>query len=478
MKSFKRSRGRRLLTLVALVMLVCGTAAAEDVNDVTAKKEVLTPLERRMQKRIDKLEFIDEPIDNVIAMIAKYADLDVIKSPAVEAEVTATLTDVPLEEALSHILAAHGYGYIKGENLIRIVPLSEITEKVERMVSKIYRITYADVGGVAEAVGKFISRDGSISFNQGTSDIIVTDYESRIKALDTFIAQIDRITPQILIEARIYDVTSRDRLDLGIEWEGGRNTEIGDVIGDNPTSGDRRPFGIGQFFADTGKTSTDFAGNFRIGWYSGGIDIDAVIRAQDERSQAKLLANPRILVLDNETALIDIVTEHPYSEQSITGSTITETIKYKIVGVKLQVTPHLTRDEMVRLRIEPSFGVVVRQATFATSDVPVVDKRTVNTTALVRNGHTVVIGGLRKKDVSQQVNKVPLLGDLPLLGGLFRFEGEDTAVNELVVFITPWIVEAPVMTEVEQRAYEATEFPGPEPTPTRSEARREEDKEE
>ncbi len=156
------------------------------------------------------------------------------------------------------------------------------------------------------------------------------------------------------------------------------------------------------------------------------------------------------------------MTEHPYVERTISGDNIQETVKFKEVGVRLEVTPHVTRDDMLRLHILPEFGVFVERVALGTSNVPVVDTRKADTIALVKSGQTVVLGGMRKKDVSKQVNKIPLLGDLPLIGGLFRFKGEDTAVTELVVFITPSIIEQPILSENEKRAYEVTEFSGPE----------------
>ena len=175
-------------------------------------------------------------------------------------------------------------------------------------------------------------------------------------------------------------------------------------------------------------------------------------------------------MLDNETALFDIVTEHPYVERTISEGSITETINFKEVGVKLEVTPHVTRDGMLRLHIMPEFGVFVERVTLTTSDVPVVDTRKVDTIALVKDGQTVVLGGMRKKDVSKEINKVPLLGDIPVLGRLFRFEGEDTAVTELIVFITPRIIlQQPVLSSDEQRALDETNFGGPKPSSTRAE---------
>jgi type IV pilus assembly protein PilQ len=474
MKSFVRKfDGLRFFAVFAVVCLTCFAAFAEDGEEAEGhKKVVLTELQQRMQKRIDKVEFSNTSIDDVIRIIAEQAELNVVKDPEVTGNVTATLTDVPLEEALSNILAAHGYGYVVDKNVIRIAPREKIVQAAEALVSKIYRITYADVTEVAQALDKFKSPQGIVSFNKSTSNIIVTDTESKIKAIDTFIEQIDRITPQILVETRIYDITSRETLDLGVEWEAGRNTTYNGGIGVNPGPGRTDPFMTGGFLGATSETE-DTTGAFRIGWLNDSIDIDAILRAQQEHVDAKLLANPRILVLDNETANFDIVREIPYVETSTTGNTATETIRFKNVGVQVQVTPHVTRDGMLRLHIMPEFGVIVGQD--AVTNVPTVDTRKLNTIALVQDGQTVVLGGLRKKDVTHQMNKVPLLGDLPLVGILFRFEGEDTANTELVIFITPTVVEQPIiMSPSEEQAYELTEFSGPDPVLTRSEKNYEE----
>jgi len=465
MKGFvTKCGGLKLLVIVALVMATCGIVVAEEAD----KKEVLTPLQQQMQKTIS-ITFRDTPIDDVIRAIAEKANVDIIKSPQVTGTVTVTLTDVPLGEALDNILAAHGYGYVADKNIIRIAPMSELAQKEEVLVSRIYRITYADVKDVETTLGKFISKRGSLAASISTSNIVVTDTESRMKAIDTFIAEIDRITPQILVEVRIYDITAKDKLDIGIDWEAGRNTTLSNVIGGNPTAGHMDPYLTGAFGGAVNKTALGTIGRMRFGILNSHIDIDAVIRAEREDINAKLLANPRILVLDNETALFDIVTEHPYVERTISGNLITETVMFKPVGTKLQVTPHVTRGGMLRLHIQPEFGVKVGDVTMIAGTVPIIDKRTVDTITLVQDGDTVVIGGLRKKEVNQQINKIPLLGDIPLLGLLFRFEGEDVTNSEIVVFITPRIITHPGLSEAEQQAYEETEFSRPKPVVTRME---------
>jgi type IV pilus assembly protein PilQ len=463
--------------LILLTVLSTQYALALEFTDSnSAKNEVLSDLAQRMQKKVS-VDFRNTPIEDVLRIMADQSSVDIIKSPKVLGTVNATLTNIPLDEALSNILATNGCGYVASNNMIRVLPLEDMTEMSERLVSRIYRINYANVKDVEDALKKFISPRGSISSNYGTSNIIVTDSESKIKAIDTFVDEVDRVTPQIEVEARIYDITSKDRLDLGVEWQAGRNTSYtggpGGEVGVNPT-GSTSPFTTGAFSGATGKTENT-TGVLRFGWLNSGIDIDVILRAQQENLDAKLLANPRILVLDNEKANIKIIQEIPYQELTETsGGGSIGTTAFRDVGVELEVIPHLTRENLVRLQLVPKFSVQTGTVLVGTGQStafpqPVIDKREAHTTLLVKDGQTVVLGGLRKKDVSKQINKIPFLGDLPYAGYAFRFEGESTTTSELVVFITPRIVENPVLSALAQKQLAITDFKGPTPFETKAE---------
>jgi type IV pilus assembly protein PilQ len=472
----------------------------QEPNEDPNQKEVSATLQQRMLKTIS-VDCINTPIEDVIRMIGEQADVDIIKSPGVTGNVTATLTNVPLAEALNNILAVHGYGCVIDKNMIRIAPIDEIAQKSEILDHRVYRITYADVAEVENALKKFISKRGSISSNPGTSNIIVTDTGSSIKAIDTFIDEIDRITPQVMVEVRIYDVTSTDGFDIGAEWAAGRNNPIAgisnvdtfnEITGTSTTnittkttntawqdsdaglvSGTEsyayrksKPFVGGDFDADAG-------GTIRLGLLDA-VNVDIALNILRSEVGAKLLANPRILVLDNETAEFEIISEIPYTETSQTsaGGEMTS-IQFKKVGTKLKVTPHVTRDGMVRLHIIPEFGVVSEKGTTTAAGVqtvPTVDTRKVDTKALVRDGQTVVLGGLRKRTVTQDISKIPILGDIPLLGKLFMSNvEEEVKTNELIIFITPEVIIEPTLSSGELKGFEATEFGDPKITYTEDE---------
>ncbi len=460
------------------------TAQAEP-TDTKEEKEGMTDLEKRM-KKVVCIDVNEVPIATVIRQLSDQVDVDLIMSPKVTGNVTVSLTEVSLEEALRSILDVHGAAFIPGENIIRIVPREELPEINERLVTETFEIIYAGVDQVVKALEKFKSAQGSVSSIDGTSYIIVTDTEGKIREVTALLAKIDRIIPQVLVEVRIYDITSKDNLDLGIKWHASRRTNpdtlgvSGNIINDDIVvekggadtyvNSITDPAVTAGFEGTTSKTADATLGFLRFGVLNEHLNIDAQLRAENEVIDAKLLANPRILVIDNEQATFDIVTEQPYVEKTITSGSVTESVKFKNVGVKLVVKPHVARDSMLRLDIEPEFSVLVTRVTVSSSDVPVIDTRKVKTVALVKDGQAVVLGGLRKKETSQQVNKVPMLGDIPILGQLFRFEGEATVNTELVVFITPRIIMDPSLSQEEQNALEVTRFKGPRPATTKAEA--------
>ncbi|UCC98213.1 MAG: hypothetical protein JSW66_20500 [Phycisphaerales bacterium] len=498
MKSFWIKASRLCWAVACVWVCLCGASAPAgegtepavqteqtmqaESPEQTEKKTVLSDLERRMQKVVC-IDVNEVPIGIVVRQLADQVDVDLILSPNVTGNVTVSLTEVSLEEALRSILDVHGAAYIPGENIIRIVPREELPEINERLVTQTFEIIYADVKQVVTALGKFKSAQGSVSSIEGTSHIIVTDTEGKIRDITNLLTTIDRVTPQVLVEARIYDITSKDNLDLGVEWRAGRRTNFDsgnyiindDIVvekggADTYVSSTTDPAVIAGFEGGTSKTADATLGFLRFGILNDHLNVDAILRAEKENIDAKLLANPRILVIDNEQATFDIVTEHPYVEKTITSGTVTESVKFKNVGVKLVVTPHVARNDMLRLLIAPEFSVLVERVQVSSSNVPVVDTRKVQTVALVKDGQAVVLGGLQKKETSQQVNKIPVLGDIPVLGHLFRFEGEATVNSELVIFITPRIIMDPTLSESEMEALEITRFSGPKPATTKAEA--------
>ncbi|MHC4624616.1 MAG: secretin N-terminal domain-containing protein [Planctomycetota bacterium] len=504
----------RECTLAFLMPVLCIAAAAAGAEDYAPTRATNPHIAQDRLKTRITYSCVNLPIETVLMNLAEQAKIDIVKSPRVTGNVTVKVTDVPLEEALTNILAAHDYTYIATESMIRVVPVPEVAALREQSVTRIYQVTYADANEVATALSHFVSERGKVALSKGTSHIIVTDTEGKIKAIDKFIERIDLITPQVLVEVRIYDITTNEGFELGTEWTAGRNTPLKttdtenvDIDTDFPTirrdriiestettSGNYRdaddgpPEGssftvestetesteipLGTFFDTETERYTERrrkpfvggsfdrieGGTLSFSLLNDAVDLEFVLQVLHQQIEAKLLANPRVLVLDNETANFEIIREFPYTELSLTGRDPITWTRFKEVGINLKVTPHITKDGMLRLHIMPEFGIVVAQNA---EGVPTTDIRRADTIAMIRDGQTIAIGGLRQRQTTKDIAKVPLLGDLPLLGGLFKSETESVKVNELVVFITTRIITEPVLSAVERKQLSQTEFESP-----------------
>jgi type II secretory pathway component GspD/PulD (secretin) len=222
----------------------------------------------------------------------------------------------------------------------------------------------------------------------------------------------------------------------------------------------RKPFAGGRFDRMTG-------GGLSFGVLNDAVDVELALNILHRQVEAQLLANPRILVLDNEPADFEIVREVPYRElkQVAREDPITYT-EFKKVGVELKVTPHIARDGMLRLDIQPEFSVLVSQDS---KGVPTIEARRVDTIAMIKDGQTIAIGGLRQRQISKDVSKVPVLGDMPLVGGLFHAETETVKINELVVFITTTIVTDPTLSAADKKLLDKIKFTSPEIAKTKIE---------
>ncbi len=289
--------------------------------------------------------------------------------------------------------------------------------------------------GIDRVVRTLLSEHGSLVVDERTNSLIITDIASRFPLIEQVISQLDAPTPQVMIEAEILEV-SRSALDrLGVEWGG---TE-------------------GQILSFTGASRETFLPFKRLASRVGAVpeitageasSVTAVLRALEQDGETKLLARPRILTLNNESAVIKIVADTVIGITSTSVSTtgsITQTPERVETGISLTVTPQVNKDNYVTMFIEPSVTKPVVSELFPATFVDP-QTRGASTVVRVADGETVVIGGLLEKNDSKTNRKIPLLGDLPLLGAVFRDREGNSSDRELIVFITPHVMQDAVLT--------------------------------
>jgi type IV pilus assembly protein PilQ len=309
------------------------------------------------------------------------------------------------------------------------------------------------------AIGNMSSGNGTISIDERSNSLIICDTVEHLEWILTQIKKADKMPEQIMIEVVIVDVQLDDDSEIGINWDILSNESTDFFLQQNLGSSTSRLTSTSTTTADsTAFVSTGTGANLTI--LSG--SIQNVLHALQEKKDVEILASPRVMVVSGQTALIEAIEEIPYNEviESTGGgggvSAISATV-FKDVGVKLKVTATMTDEGLIHLNVDSEQKV---KTGVSVSDVPVVDARTVRTSLLLDDGQLVVMGGLRRKETSKQVKQIPLLGDIPLIGLLFKSTVTEISNNELIVFIAPHIYKGePIPQEAMTKFREITERP-------------------
>jgi len=396
----------------------------QDVGPITPEQTLIT------------LTFRDADLNAVLDIIARKGKLNIIAGKDIRGSVTVRLVDVPLDVALDSILNVNGYGYIKSRNIVRIVPLSQLGEEIETATAT-YTLSYADAAKAKETLKSFLTPNGSIEIDARTNMLIITDVPKNMERVARLIPKIDKRVQQVLIEVLILDSVLTDNADLGVQWTA-FNTK------DNSLDSFGYEDGAGMLFGLADSTAL----NLSFATLLGAVQLEALIQAVVNNGDSRVLANPKLLTLNNETANIEIVTEFPYQERTETGEggNLVST-SFKEVGTKMAVKPQITHDGHVILRLAPEQSNVVD---FDPTNIPIVATRKTATTLIVKDHQTVVVGGLRENSDVVTMKKIPILGDLPLVKYAFRSVSSRKQDTELIVFITVHIVESPALLPGEQ----------------------------
>jgi type II secretory pathway component GspD/PulD (secretin) len=386
------------------------------------------------QQQLFSLSIDDAEIRNVVESLAVQAGLSLVLPEDIAGRVTLRLRDVTWQTALDATLKAGGYAAIEKDGVLFIFNSSGT------LTAEIFELTFANAGELEKTVNKLVSSQGKVGIDERLNSIVVTDTASNLEQIRRAIGKLDRKAPQVMIEALIVNVKLTDKLKMGVDWTQLGTTENFYSQGLSITGG-ANPFGELNFSTTSGRWS-----------------IQGLIDFVQTNDDVRILANPKVLVLNSHTAIIKTVTEIPYQELSETsaGGNI-GTTSFKEAGVKLEVTPQITADGFVIMNIKPEQSAQISTFTIENSDVPVIETRNTETTLRVRDGQTIIIGGLRERQPSVKESKIPILGDIPLIGALFRKVSTEMVESELGVFITPHIYTDGKLSAEEQKLLHSNE---------------------
>ena len=380
------------------------------------------------------VDLVDTPVSEALRGLAYQGGVDMILAEGLDRKVSVHLENASWAEAFEAILdAAHLVSEWEGRRVRILTPEQlktqrEAVDSLERQspqteVHVLHNLLAEDAKDTLETI---ISGDGKMGIDKELNAVVVTDTSSRLRAVRHAVASLDQTPPQVMIEAMIIDVVLTDALSYGWDWT------VMKQVGDTMNWAQRLTVGAGLNAAAAPGGRIGF-GLTRRDW-----TINGVWDFIETHDNTKVLANPKILAVNNREASIEIIEEIPYQEltQTSDGGQI-GTTAFKEVGVKLVGTPRIAADGTIHLdlRAEQSnpTGAAINQ-------IPVIQTRKASTVMTVQSGQTIVIGGLRRRREITNEDKMPLIGDIPGLGGLFRRVVTTEVDTELVIFITPHVV--------------------------------------
>lgn len=434
--------------------------AAEEEPDVPSSKlmavdnleEFLANNQTFYGKKIS-LETDDADIRSVFKLISEEANVNLIVSDEVTGKVTVKLKNVPWDQALVLLLKTKKLGYTRSGNVLRIAPLADIqkeekdsfdllSQRKQNASPKVrtVQVNYAKVEDLANQVKGILSKAGTVVSDARTSSLIITDLDENIDRAVKVIQSIDVPPQQVAIEGKIVEAQNSAEESMGIQWgAGGVRTQIGQ--GKNTAKSSLGNIGLTPSLGlnpDMPNTnSLNF--NLNMGTFDLLGDLSATLNMFEHDGKVKILSSPRIVTLHNEKASIEQILQLPIRQTTFSNGVGQTTISYKDTKLSLDVTPQLTNDGAVMMKIDMvrEFpGEIDNIADGARS----INSRKASTKVLVRNGQTAVIGGIYQNDTSESETRVPGLGRLPLIGWLFRSNTKSDKRNELLMFLTPRIL--------------------------------------
>jgi len=401
--------------------------------------------------------FNDTPIKDALRIIARAAGLNMVVGEGVEGKVTMNLENVSLRQTLNKIVHTHDCDYLVDNGIITIKP-TNIAYSGGR-ITKVYYLKYADANNILPIVKQIVSADSLVHvfhreflfFDEAgknrmkknevaiqgirrASMFVVTDRPEVIRQIDSVIEEIDKEPVQFVIRAKLIETAPSTNNQLGINWDKTLTTAL--------QWQELLPNGDASTYSMLNSNIKD-GDSWKMGHLSAS-EYKAVLDFLREKTDSKIISNPSVVAMDNEESVMSAgqTVPVPKIQRGLGGQGDMVTFDYKEVNIQLNVTPHLSENDIISMYVNPVIEEITGWVELDKNRAPITSKRTVNSIVTVRSGETVVIGGLMKNQRERTTSKVWLLGSIPLIGNLFRHETYTDKRTELLIFITPEIVRS------------------------------------
>lgn len=407
---------------------------------------------KKYKGRKVSLDFQDAEITSILRLLADISGKNLVMGEDVKGRISIKLSNVPWDQALDIVLKMNSLGKVEEENVIRIGTLGNIARqqeeeakakesmiRAEDLATRVINVNYAKAQDLSEAIKKNLSPRGDFTIDARTNAIIIKDIEKNIDKINALVKILDTPTPQVMIEAKVVQAIPEFTKDLGVQWgadfkniSGNNSIGISAGPGTGPTFGTPTTgFGVNL---PSGGTNPATLG-FTFGRLTNSpINLDLRLSAAESRGMTKTISSPKIATLDNQEAKIEQGESIPFATTSLQGTQTT----FVDANLTLSVTPHITTDGSIIMKVKVSKNAPGK---LTVSAGPSIEKREATTNVLVKDGDTVVIGGIYESTTRESSDRIPFLSNIPLLGWLFKREHNEGKTTELLVFLTPRIIK-------------------------------------
>lgn len=432
--------------------------------------------------------FVDSDVKMVLSLIAEEAGLNIVASDSVTGTVTLRLDSVPWDQALDIVLLAKGLDKRRSGNVIWVAPQKEIAEaelakekaredlaNSAEMITRHIPINYAIAEDIAKLLTEesktgsggggqggggasrgFLSPRGSISFDRRTNTLLVIDIPARVQAVEALVMLLDKPVDQVVIESRIVIANETFARDLGAKFGIGGVNSAGDVAFGGNIDANTESLNSYNGRNDEGNDgkwelsralnvsmpAAAGAGSFALSILNAGYALDVELSAMQTEGRGEVISNPRIVTSNQKEAVIKQGDEIGYLTVTGagTGGVAVPQVQFKEIVLELKVTPTITNDGRVFLSMNVKKDELKGMINTGAGQVPSINKREVNTAVLVEDGQTVVVGGVYEFKTQNDLSKVPFLGDIPIVGNLFKHRSRSKQKAELLIFVTPKVL--------------------------------------
>ncbi len=376
------------------------------------------------------LNFYQSDIQEVLSALAIQQNINIVTEKEIAGDVTVHLYEVPFDTALGAICQSGGFRYYQQNNVYYVYKPKVVEEPTtEKLEMRIFKLEYAEIDKIQQVLDA-LPNIRLIKIHEPSKTIVVEDSLKNIEKVEKLIQYWDAKPKQVLIEAKILEVTLTDDMSFGVNWE--------QMLGGDVTIG-TGGFSSGVFPGGTGASPipADGTGVFANVITGAGTDwqFSAALDALDAKTDINTLSTPKILAIHSKSAKVQVGGQQGYTVTTVSDGIATTSVEFIDTGTILEITPYIDADDNVLLKVEPTINSAIIE-----EGIPVVNSTVVTTWLMAKNGQTVFIGGLIQNTQNSTRTGIPCLGDIPLLGALFGRTTESTGKSELIVLITPRVI--------------------------------------